>query len=55
MKGKVSEEDCVAATYIFGTGKQTQQEQGQGIIDLHWHVILGSRESTKTRLRVIHF
>lgn len=56
LKGKVSEEDCVAATFVFGAGEQTQQEWGQGITDLHWwHVILGSRQSAKTRLRVFHF
>lgn len=56
MKGKVSEEDYMAATFIFGTGEQTQQEWGQAITDLHWwHVILGSRQPVKTRLRVFHF
>lgn len=46
----------MAATFIFGTGEQTQQECEQGITDLlWWHIVLEARQSAKAGLRVSYF
>lgn len=48
-EGKSSEKDCVAATFIFGTGEQTQQEWEQGITDLRWQHVEDWRQSSQPR------